>query len=54
VLGLVATGLTNAEVAERLFLSSRTINWHLSSIYRKLGSHSRTEAARFAVEYGLL
>jgi DNA-binding CsgD family transcriptional regulator len=54
VLGLVATGLTNAEVAERLFLSSRTVNWHLSSIYRKLGSHSRTEAARFAVEYGLL
>ena len=54
VLGLVATGLTNAEVAERLFLSSRTINWHLSSIYRKLGSHSRTEASRFAVEYGLL
>jgi predicted ATPase/DNA-binding CsgD family transcriptional regulator len=54
VLGLVATGLTNAEVAERLFLSSRTINWHLSSIYRKLGSHSRTEAARFASEHGLL
>jgi ATP/maltotriose-dependent transcriptional regulator MalT len=54
VLGLVATGLTNAEVAERLFLSSRTINWHLSSIYRKLGSHSRTEAIRCAVENGLL
>ena len=54
VLGLVATGLTNAEVAERLFFSSRIINWHLSSIYRKLGSHSRTEAACFAVEYGLL
>jgi predicted ATPase/DNA-binding CsgD family transcriptional regulator len=54
VLGLVATGLTNAEVAERLFLSSRTINWHLSSIYRKLGSQSRTEATRFAVENGLL
>jgi predicted ATPase/DNA-binding CsgD family transcriptional regulator len=54
VLRLVATGLTNAEVAERLFLSSRTINWHLSSIYRKLGSHSRTEAARFAVEHDLL
>jgi predicted ATPase/DNA-binding CsgD family transcriptional regulator len=54
VLGLVASGLTNAEVAETLFLSSRTINWHLSSIYRKLGSHSRTEAARFASEHGLL
>jgi DNA-binding NarL/FixJ family response regulator len=54
VLRLVATGLTNAEVAEKLFLSSRTVDWHLGSIYRKLGSHSRTEATRFAVEHGLL
>jgi non-specific serine/threonine protein kinase len=54
VLGLVATGLTNAEVAERLFLSSRTVDWHLGTIYRKLGSHSRTEAARFAAEHDLL
>ena len=48
VLRLVATGMTNAEVAERLFLSSRTVDWHLGSIYRKLGFHSRTEATRFA------
>jgi DNA-binding NarL/FixJ family response regulator len=54
VLCLVATGLTNAEVAGKLFLSSRTVGWHLSSIYRKLGLHSRTEATRFAVEHGLL
>jgi predicted ATPase/DNA-binding CsgD family transcriptional regulator len=54
VLRLVATGLTNAEVADKLFLSSRTIEWYLGSIYRKLGFHSRTEAARFAVEHGLL
>ena len=54
VLRLVATGLTNAEVAEKLFLSSRTVDWHLSSIYRKLGLHSRTEATRFAAEHGLL
>ena len=54
VLRLVATGLTNAEVAEKLFLSSRTVEWHLSSIYRKLGLHSRTEATRFADEHGLL
>jgi DNA-binding CsgD family transcriptional regulator len=50
----VAAGLTNAEVAERLFLSSRTVDWHLGSIYRKLGIHSRTEAARFAAEHDLL
>jgi non-specific serine/threonine protein kinase len=54
VLRLVATGLTNAEVAEKLFISPRTVNWHLGSIYRKLGFHSRAEATRFAVEHGLL
>ena len=54
VLRLVANGLTNAEVAEKLFLSPRTVDWHLGSIYRKLGLHSRTEAARFASEHGLL
>jgi predicted ATPase/DNA-binding CsgD family transcriptional regulator len=54
VLRLVAAGLTNAEVAEKLFLSSRTVEWHLGSIYRKLGLHSRTEAVRFAAEYDLL
>jgi predicted ATPase/DNA-binding CsgD family transcriptional regulator len=54
VLRLVATGLTNAEVAEKLFLSSRTVDWHLSSIYRKLGLHSRAGASRFASEHGLL
>jgi predicted ATPase/DNA-binding CsgD family transcriptional regulator len=54
VLRLVAQGMTNAGVAEKLFLSSRTVNWHLTSIYRKLGLHSRAEAARFAAEHGLL
>jgi predicted ATPase/DNA-binding CsgD family transcriptional regulator len=54
VLRLVAAGLTNAEAAEELFLSPRTVDWHLSSIYRKLGLHSRAEATRFAAEHGLL
>jgi predicted ATPase/DNA-binding CsgD family transcriptional regulator len=54
VLRLVATGLTNAEVAEKLFLSSRTVDWHLGSIYRELGLHSRAEATRFAAQHGLL
>ena len=54
VLRLVATGLTNAEVAERLFLSSRTVDWHMGSIYRKLEIHSRAEATRFAAQNGLL
>ena len=47
-------GLTNAEVAGELFISPRTVNWHLGSVYRKLGFHSRTEATRFAVEHDLL
>ena len=54
VLRLVATGMTDAEVAKKLFISPRTVNWHLGSIYRKLGFHSRAEATRFAVEQGLI
>jgi predicted ATPase/DNA-binding CsgD family transcriptional regulator len=53
VLRLVAGGLTSAEVGQRLFLSPRTVDWHLSSIYTKLGVRSRTEAARFAIRHGL-
>ena len=54
VLGLVAEGLTNAQVAQRLFLSPRTVQRHLNSIYHKLGVSSRTAATRFAIEHGLL
>ena len=53
VLRLVAGGLTSAEVGQRLFLSPRTVDWHLSSVYAKLGVRSRTEAARFAIQHGL-
>jgi ATP/maltotriose-dependent transcriptional regulator MalT len=54
VLRLVATGMTNRQVAQRLFLSPRTVQRHLYSIYPKLGVSSRAEATRFAVEHGLL
>jgi DNA-binding NarL/FixJ family response regulator len=54
VLRLVAAGLSDAEAASRLFLSVRTVNAHLRSIYRKIGVRSRAAAARFAVENGLL
>ncbi len=53
VLKLVAAGLTNAQVAERLFISPRTVNAHLNSIYGKLGLASRTAAVRFAFAHGL-
>lgn len=54
VLRLVATGLTNGEVATRLFLSLRTIHAHLRSIYRKLGVSSRSAATRYAVQRQLI
>jgi DNA-binding CsgD family transcriptional regulator len=54
VLRLVAAGLTSAEVAERLFLSPRTVQAHLYRIYNKLGVSSRSAATRFAIEHRLV
>jgi DNA-binding NarL/FixJ family response regulator len=45
---LVAQGLTNPEVGERLFISRRTVGHHLSHIYAKLGITSRRQLARVA------
>jgi DNA-binding NarL/FixJ family response regulator len=53
VLQLVAQGLTDAQVAERLFVSPRTVGQHLRSIYNKLGVSTRLAAARFAIEHQL-
>jgi predicted ATPase/DNA-binding CsgD family transcriptional regulator len=53
VLGLAAKGMTNAQIAKELFISPRTVNRHLNSIYHKLGVGSRAAAARFAVEHNL-
>jgi DNA-binding NarL/FixJ family response regulator len=49
VLRLIARGLTNAEIAARLFISTKTAGNHVSAILAKLGVHSRTEAAAFAL-----
>jgi predicted ATPase/DNA-binding CsgD family transcriptional regulator len=54
VLALVAEGLTDAEVADRLVVSLRTVHAHLRSIYRKLDVHSRTAATRHALEHRLV
>ena len=53
VLTVLAEGLTNVELAERLFISERTANRHLSNIFTKLGVRNRTAAARLAIEAGL-
>ena len=50
VLNLVATGLTNAQMAEELFISSRTVAQHLRSIYNKLGVNSRVAAVTRWIE----
>jgi DNA-binding CsgD family transcriptional regulator len=53
VLKLVAQGLTNIQIAEGLFISPRTVDRHLNSVYRKIGASSRAAATRFAIEHGL-
>lgn len=53
VLRLVATGLTDIQVAEQLIISPRTVHAHLTSIYTKLGVTSRSTATRYALEHHL-
>jgi DNA-binding CsgD family transcriptional regulator len=53
VLRLVAQGLRNAEIAERLFLAEKTVDHHVSAILRKLDVHTRGEASAEAVKLGL-
>jgi ATP/maltotriose-dependent transcriptional regulator MalT len=53
VLALVARGLRNADIAERLVVSQRTVDHHVSAILRKLGARSRAEAGATAVRLGL-
>ena len=53
VLGLLAGGLTNAEIGTALFISPKTASVHVSNLLRKLGVTNRTEAAAWAIHHGL-
>jgi DNA-binding NarL/FixJ family response regulator len=53
VLSLVATGATNREISQRLFISELTVKMHLASIFRKLQVNDRTKAAILALKAGL-
>ena len=54
ILGLVAQGRSNGEIARQLFISTKTVSVHVSNILAKLGAAGRTEAAAIARRDGLL
>ncbi len=50
---LAADGPFNREIGERLFISDRTVARHLTNIFHKIGTTSRTQAARYAIDHAL-
>lgn len=54
VLALIATGMTNAEIAEKLFISPHTVKNHVSNIYKKIHAEDRTQIALWALSCGFV
>jgi DNA-binding CsgD family transcriptional regulator len=54
ILELIAKGMSNREIAEKLFVSQNTVKTHSSRVFDKLGAKRRTQAVQFGKEFGLL
>ena len=54
MLALIREGLSNAEIAGRLYLAEKTVHHHVSAVLRKLGVASRGQAAREAARRGIV
>jgi ATP/maltotriose-dependent transcriptional regulator MalT len=54
ILGLIASGLSNREIAARLFVSENTVKTHSSRLFDKLGAKRRTQAVQFGKAAGLI
>jgi len=54
VLRLIAEGLSNREIADRLVIAVGTVKRHVNNLFGKLGVQSRTQAIRVAQDHGLL
>jgi two-component system, NarL family, response regulator LiaR len=54
ILGLIAAGLSNREIAEKLFVSENTVKTHSSRIFEKLGARRRTQAVQLGKSLGLI
>jgi DNA-binding NarL/FixJ family response regulator len=53
VLTLLASGLSNGEIADRLFLSNATVKTHINRIFAKTGARDRAQAVRYAYQHGM-
>ena len=54
ILELIAQGMSNREIASKLYVSENTVKTHASHVFDKLGAKRRTQAVQFAKEFGLL
>jgi DNA-binding NarL/FixJ family response regulator len=54
ILAMLAHGMRNREISQELHITERTVKFHVSSVFSKLGASNRTEAVRLAVQRGLV